>query len=233
MTPTFVAVLPAIIPDLARRCIDSMAPELRARLLLVDNTDTGEIAEEHAGKVMFVVKEGKNRGSTHAWNDGLAMADAQSADWTYIISQSVEFGAAGGLDLFDACDSEEHIIHSQFGWHGLLIARKVWEEVGRFDPVFASYGADTDYLYRLGLADLPSPRENGRTLTQSHLNASCAPNGMCLRTGVVKEPYHEHLDAYAAKWGDAQGVEKWVHPYGVDSLDWTYVGKPVARSSQS
>lgn len=225
MTVSFLAVLPAIMPDLTRRCIASMAPELRDRLLLIDNTTTGEIAAEHAGDVMFCVTEGKNTGVTHAWNDGLTMADAQDVDWVYLISASVEFGAFGGLDLLDYCVGEPYLVHSQWGWHALALHRRMWERVGRFDSQFPAYGNESDYLRRCDLAGLPSPEYNDGRFSQVNINAACEPPAACLRAGVVKVDYSEHLRRYRDKHGGEKLMERFTHPYGDDSLDWTFVGE--------
>lgn len=232
MTPTFVAVLPAIIPDLARRCIQSMAPELRAHLLLVDNTETGEIADEQRDQVWCGMTSGQNAGVTGPWNLGLLLAIEHHAEWLVIISQSMHFGAAGGLDLLNACEGEEHLVHSQYGWHYLAIARKVWERVGAFDPVFPAYGNESDYLFRMGLAGLPSPRENEGRFSQVMVNASCEPDAACLRSGVVTVRYDEHLERLRAKWGGPQGEETFTHPYGDLDLDWTFTGDPPGWETQ-
>lgn len=232
MTPPFVAVLPAIMPDLARRCIQSMAPELRANLLLVDNTTTGEIADEHAGDVMFVVKEGRNTGVTHAWEDGRKMAVAQDVEWLVLVSQSMEFGSLGGMDLMDAFDREPHCVHSQYAWHYIAWNMRTLDIIGPFDEVaFPIMGSDTDLLYRAGLAGLPSPRENGGEYTQLMLNAQCAPDAATLRAGVVRIRYADHLERYRAKFGGPQGRERWTHPYNLPELDWTFVGDPPGWSA--
>lgn len=223
---SFVAVLPAIIPDLARRCVESMAPELRGQLLLVDNTETGEIHDEHVGNVMFSVKHGRNRGVTAPWNDALAMANALDCEWVYLVSQSVEFGAAGGLDLVEASADEKYICHSQYGWHALMINRNVWDVCGTFDPVFPQYGQEVDMLRRMHLAGLPSPTENGRELTQVNINASCEPDGRCLISSVVRIRYADHLEKLAAKWGGPKGAETFTRPYGRDELDYRFTGEP-------
>jgi hypothetical protein len=81
-------------------------------------------------------------------------------------------------------------------------------------------------LRRMHLAGLPSPTENDGRLTQLTINATCAPDGMALRAGVVQLRYADHLNRYRAKWLGGKGQETTVHPYGIPHLDYTFTGTP-------
>jgi hypothetical protein len=226
---SFVAVLPAIIPDLARRCIASMAPELSGQLLLVDNTETGEIHDAHLGQVMFSVKHGKNWGVPKVWNEGIALATALKVDYLIVVSQSIEFGAPGGSDFLGEIERRrpEWIMHAQYGWKLIAIARQFWETVGPFDEIFSpGYYEDSDVLYRAHLAGLPCPLYNEGTYDQITVDAKSAGDGVVLATRTVRLDYPAQQRKYVAKWGGQPCAEKFTTPYDDPSLDWTFTGEP-------
>lgn len=230
MVPSFVVVVPAIDPDLTRTCLTSMCAELKREVLVVDNTETKAIFAEDQDRVTDIgcIAFGYNIGVAASWNIGIDIARDACRDYLIIVSQSVTFGAPGGEDLLAILAERrpEHIAHSQHGWHLLAVNMGVLDRVGVFDPMFPHYGTDTDFLFRMGLAGLPSPRENGRELDQVHVDAECLPNGETVRRKLVTIRYADHLEAYARKFGGPQGAETYTHPYGRDELDWTFVGEP-------
>lgn len=223
---SFVAVLPVIDADLARACVKSMSDTLRARTLLIDNTDDALIASEHAD-VCRTMAVGFNLGVARSWNCGVAFARTQSADYLMLLSQAVEFGAPGGDDLLAEMHKRSPFImlHGRHGWHCILIARAVFQKVGLFDPIFwPAYFEDTDFLYRMHLAGLPSPRENGGRLDQHEFDATDAGNGLMLTRRVVTLDYRGQERLYARKWGGTQGHEQFTCPYNDHRRTWRDVG---------
>jgi hypothetical protein len=209
-----------------------MSPALAHKTVLVDNSPEGRIAERWDGTVLAALPtcrtaDDPNLGVPKSWNIGLDAAEGLDVDYLIVLSQSIEFGWPGGCDFLDQLDrrTPEVLCHSQHGWHLLAIARQTWKMVGRFDPIFSpAYFEDTDYLYRMGLAGLPSPRENGDEFDQVVVDCKLAGEAIPLKRGIVKVNLTAQRDAYAAKWGGDQGSELWRHPYGRQDLDWTHIG---------
>lgn len=228
MTPSFVAVLPAIAPDLARRCLESMDVRIRRRTLVVDNTLDASIRPIVPKPIGMVLGCNANYGVAESWNLGIAATQDNDGDYLIIVSQSIAFGPEEGTDFLRELARRRPpvLMHSQHGWHLLAIARTTLDLVGPFDTVFPHYGNDTDYLYRMHLAGLPSPRENGRELDQVNVDASCEPDGETMRRGLVTINYQDHLDVYARKWGGPQGAETFLLPYNDERRSLQSIGPP-------
>ena len=199
-------VLPSIDRAWREACLSSLAPHLRERVLVVDNS------------VM-------NRGVATSWNLGIDRMLSEGHEWLILLSESMRFGAKGGTDFVDQlsgawCDS-------LWGWHLIAFHRTTIETVGRFDPGFhPAYFEDTDYLYRMGLAGLPSPRENGRRgplLIDVDAGDMGTEHG--IRSGLVRIDLTKCAAYYERKWGGPQGEEKYRTPFDDPSLDWTWVAK--------
>lgn len=227
MTPTFVVVLPGLDYMLTRRCVESMILAFRDHLLLVDNTDEGFLASRYASTIGKVRAMHENAGVAPAWNLGAAWMMDRNAEYLILVSQSLRFGDPGGADFLAELDQRRPpvLMHSQFGWKCLAIHRDTLARVGLFDPIFApAYFEDQDYLYRMGLAGLPSPRENGGELDQINIAAESAGDAVMIRRGVVDIDYGAQHEKYLTKWGGPQGHEQWTHPYNLPDLDWHHVG---------
>lgn len=231
-TPSFVAVLPAIDPAATRACVESMAAEVRQRLLLIDNS-TARLCDllRHPttpGYRWCVPYDGENLGVPASWNLGVTAALDTDADWLLILSTSIRFGDEGGRDLLDmlATTSEPYVVGTQHGWKCIALSRGLLTRVGRFDPVFSpAYREDTDYLVRMARAGLPSPRENGGRLTQFTVDARSTGDGRTVTSGLVHMDWDANLRAYVRKWGGDQGDERYQHPYNDPTLDHTFVGE--------
>lgn len=206
----FVAVLPVIHRDDAMRCLDSMCRTIFDRTLVVDNTVD-------------------NRGVAASWNLGLACAREYDVDYLVIISHAIEFGLTSGLDLVAALnnDAAPHGLATQRGWQLIAIGRQCWETIGDFDEQFFAYFEDTDYLYRLGLAGLPSPRENGLTWPTIMVDARTHGHGLSLTRDLIdSDVYQRSARTYESKWGGVQGGERYTRPYNRSDLDYRHTGAP-------
>jgi hypothetical protein len=240
-----ITVLPALNAEWAHACCESMHADLRIQTLVVDNTRDG-LPDEPIARWVYRDPADRNVGVAASWNVGLDLAESEGANWLIVISEAIRFGETGGLDLLDAlskCEVANYeqwfdggpqvtypIVHAnEFGWHLQAIARPTWERVGAFDPIFKpAYFEDTDYLYRMGLAGLPSPRENGGQFHHVTLDASDLGNGHSLSQRLVEVRMGDLEGLYVAKWGGRQGHETFTHPYNDRALDWTHVGGPNA-----
>lgn len=232
MKPKAIIVLPALNPEWAHACTESMHADLRIRTLVVDNTRFG-LRDEPISRWVFRPPSGENVGVAASWNVGLDLAIQEEADWLVVLSEAVRFGAKGGCDLLwalSSCSRHFPILHAnQFGWHLQAIRRSTWERVGPFDPIFKpAYFEDTDYLYRMGLAGLPSPRENGGRFAHAELDAIDLGAGHSIQQGLAAIRMGDMEGHYVRKWGGRQGRELWRHPYNNPSLDWTHTGGPPA-----
>ncbi|MGH9093847.1 MAG: glycosyltransferase family 2 protein [Acidimicrobiales bacterium] len=198
-------VLPSLDPEWRRACLASMADPIHVRTLVVDNSRT-------------------NRGVAASWNLGAGTMRAQGHEWLVIVSEAIRFGLAGGLDLEAALDDDPGYpwVDALFGWHLIAFRASTIEAVGRFDEVFwPAYMEDTDYLYRMGLAGIASPRENDRPRRQlTHIDAVDAGTEHGLRTGRVRVDFGEQARRYRQKWGGDQGHETYRTPYGDPTLTW-------------
>lgn len=241
-----VICLPALNPEWAHACTESMHADLRIQTVVVDNTKDG-LRDELIARWVYRHPRNENLGVAASWNVGLDIAEAEGADWLVVLSEAVRFGETGGLDLLDALDAchlanysllldgasaQEFypIAHfNDFAWHIQAISRMTWERVGAFDPIFRpAYFEDTDYLYRMGLAGLPSPRENGGKFFHATIDAYDLGNGHSIQQGLAEVRMGDLEGHYVRKWGGRQGQEQWRHPYNDPSLDWTHIGGPNA-----
>lgn len=195
--------LPSIDPVWREACLSTLDPRIRQRTLVIDNSV-------------------RNRGVAASWNLGIERARKTGSEWLILLSESMRFGPPGGRDFEEKLS--EPWCDSLFGWHLIAWHMSVFDTVGVFDEVFwPAYGEDTDFLYRMGLADLPSPRENGRRGALVDVDATHCGYAHAVVTGLV----HPHLtlqaERYKAKWGSDQGSEKFTHPYDDTRLDWRAV----------
>lgn len=141
----FVAVLPYVWESYYQDCVKTMASELKAHTLFINNTEN-------------------NLGIMRSHNKGIDYMEEQGADWLIIISAAVRFGELGGLDFIEQIEKHQdhHVIHAAsenvvggkqsdpaggghnkvFGWHLTAFHRSVFETIGRWDVNFTPYGFD-------------------------------------------------------------------------------------------
>lgn len=162
------------------------------------------------------VRRGRNMGVAGSWNIGASRVIADQLDWLIVASTSFRFGEPGGLDFIaglEGCVNDG--AQATFGWHFIAIARETLLKVGPFDEQFwPAYCEDTDYLYRMGLLGLASPRENGRAWCQIDMEGDFGRQAATLTDGLAPVNLQRCVDMYEAKWGGPQGQERFVTPYG-------------------
>lgn len=139
-----------------------------------------------------------------------------------LCSQAILFGAQGGADLIAqlALTDGWGLEVAGAGWHLIGITTHTLRVVGPFDDGFhPAYYEDTDYLYRMGLAGLPSPRENGRAWPQIVVNFGDRGTALSIHRGHVRPNFGELRARYIAKWGGDQGHETYRTPWGSGLAD--------------
>jgi hypothetical protein len=206
----FQAVLPSVYPIWTERCLNGMCTELRANLLIVDNTID-------------------NIGVAAAWNLGIDRMEETDAEWLVILSASMRFGVPGGKDFLDACANSVDAVAIEaahgIGWHMVAFPRTTIHTVGRFDTIFPAYYEDIDYGRRVSLALLREPPYWSKV----SVDVSMAGFAHGIDLGKVKID-NAYLEArYRDKHGGPKGGETFFdHPYGNPDLDWTFIGDPPA-----
>jgi len=212
-------LVPGISQERVHLCLTSLRLNPRD-IIVVDNTPTGLMLPFPVGKRYHF---GRNVGVARAWNLGIrdVLADP---DETHLVicSQSVVFGRTGGRDLkTSVADGDEWgSEYIGLGWHLNAFSRKFLETFGYFDENFyPAYFEDTDALYRMGLLDMPSPRENGRTRPYFQIDAECRTDGGAIKDGKVDINFTMLQMYYQAKWGGRQGEEKFERPFNQPDAD--------------
>jgi hypothetical protein len=217
--PKWVGVLPAIESERTLRCLKSMDQSVRDRVILVDNGTTWYPTPPTLDKI----EPQRNLGVARSWNYGVqAMINDPEIEQLWLMSTSVEF-RKGGLDWVAQMDQADEFALgvAHLGWHLHGFTRKTIETVGSFDEHFyPAYYEDTDYIYRMSLAGLPAPRENGRSWPYIFIDSSYAGDAQALKSGLVNAGDESH-QYYIRKWGGDQGQETFTTPFDSDH-DWTW-----------
>lgn len=251
-----VAVLPVVYAPAGLRCLASMAPDLRASTVVVDNTEAGMNwdSDRHLPIEQYV-RHGGNLGVASSWNLGRQRA-LETDSWLLLLSAAVEFGPAGGGDLLEWLGTPDPVLWRYvrrtptcgrvplrrkitkfgvpcrgavgMGWHCFAIHPAVLHDVGMFDPIFwPAYFEDTDYLYRMGLAGWPSPRENEGVFDYLEVDALDHGTAHGMIDGGVSVRMGDIHQLYIDKWGGQQGEERFTHPYGVPRFSYDHTGGPT------
>src|SRR5262252_7988981 len=130
--------MPALYSPLVNRCVASLAPQVRERLIVVDNSGQGVIARELQHKGLLWTVQASENSVPRAWNIGVRSMRNSHSEWLVCISQSDVFGDAGGLDVLGfLAESSWTVVHSQYGWHCTAVHCTTFDRVGVFDPLFS------------------------------------------------------------------------------------------------
>lgn len=234
----YLIVLPSINGRKAAGCLRSMHQSVRDRTLLIDNAAKPSSLVHDPPKYAHVSSP-HNAGVARSWNMGVAKARELGVGWLVLLSTSIRFGAGGGRDiakmianapLVDPCagalgrnahGTETHDI----GWHLHAFRMSVFDVVGTFDEnFFPAYFEDTDFLYRMGLAGLASPRENGRTWNYTTIDCILEREADALKSKLVDIEFGRLAAYYERKWGGQQGGEKFTVPFHLEdpTVNWSW-----------
>lgn len=211
----WLLVLPVLDPHLGETCLASMVGLDPRRIILVDNTRRGFT---YPGVKRIRPEPGGNIGVSKSWNLGARRVVDEGRDDLVICSSAIRFGELGGADLCERLDDTADMwgmeVDNAVAWHLIVFSRATLLKVGYFDEQFyPGYWNDTDYLYRMGLAGLPSPRENGRWMARTTLDLEDRGSALGLKGKLVHADMAAEGAKYRAKWGGDQGSETFTVPY--------------------
>lgn len=219
-------VIPVLDPMLGHQCLTALDRVDHDRVIVVDNAPTPWDLPWQPGHYH---RTGRNAGVAWSWNVGARQVVRTGADMLVICSQAVRM-LDGGRSLLDVIHDETdpwgfEVVGA--AWHLCGLTRHTLETVGPFDEGFwPAYFEETCYLYRMGLAGLPSPRENGRTRPYRVVDYADAGSALMVSTGKV-EPNWSALQArYEAKWGGPQGSERFSTPWDSGKPIWWWPESP-------
>lgn len=195
----FVVILPAMVEDIADRCIESIDKKWHKNLYIVDNSKEGfahkykNIASEH---------HPENIGIGRGWNVGLRKCVDEQLDYAVILSASVVF--EDGMSDFVAMLENNHDPHgmeTQHAWHMIAIGRKTVEKIGFFDENFyPGYYEDSDYIRRMELAGIHNPMSTTNRLPKVDIKAGYQGWALTIKRGL-KVNMEACRDYFVEKWG--------------------------------
>jgi hypothetical protein len=234
MTPKYVAVIPSIYQPYTNACIASCRLD---NVTVVDNTRV-------------------NKGVAASWNIGVREMYATGADWTIIISASVRFGKAGGLDLVQAMDEYPDALvveagtydmtHTTsntpptrwdengtpldgFGWHLLAIHRRTFDDVGLFDEnIWPAYMEDTDWNHRCKVFYTDIDWSRAPYWPRVPVDGIVAYVGHGVDLGRVNIQRGGQMDYYKRKWG-GEPHHEWEHPFNDPNNPVSFWPEPAPR----
>ncbi|HUV11824.1 MAG TPA: hypothetical protein VMX12_12675 [Acidimicrobiia bacterium] len=207
---------PVVVAGFFERC--ALDP---TKILIIDNGIEPASNPDWGGRY-YRDPQGRNLGVSHSWNLGALAVMAEQTEWLVVCSSSVRFGPMGGVELpgrLGLCHDAPGVEIKPYGWHLAALSRSTIERVGYFDENFyPGYFEDTDYLYRMALAGLASPRENGGSWCKVSVDGEFGEQARSLSDPRVQATvdFGDLLTYYRAKWGGGPGEEKFVTPFGED-----------------
>lgn len=146
-----------------------------------------------------------NLGCSRAWNVALR----RGYDWTFIVSSSMLYpeGFSKVLEVLEK-SGEDEVFYTQHSFHCSALSPKCVDRVGYFDENFyPAYYEDTDYDYRINLADDHWNKVH-------NIPAICQVDGAATLDGL--RPNVEAMkDYYIEKWGAVwdQPIDPYKHPF--------------------
>lgn len=216
-------VVPAIHLENTSSFLASLGNDIALeRVILIDNTPDGVIADRLADIVAHSVTNNHNAGVGPSWNTGAQLALAQGAEFVTLTSTSMRLQPDGGAALCRTADLAAengqwpYGFESMNGWHLITLGRRTFDEVGYFDEEFApAYYEDNDFIYRMRLAGIldTGDRSKRKIPWIGALRYRCVQDGHAIANGV-KVDLEKNAAYYAKKWGGLPGEEKFTTPFG-------------------
>lgn len=199
-------------------------------LLLVDNTPDHAWEHDAAAHGWTYLTFGKNLGVSASWNAARAAFLDQTQrehDLLFLFSSSVRFddGLPHVLDQLSYAANWKGC-QTQVGPHALAYSRAVLEQVGTWDETFPNYYGDTDYFYRMILADILKAGPDA--MPQIEINCPTPEDGRAInRCGIVSHSAR-CLELYCAKWGGPPSMETFTSPFnsGLPASWWSPAHRP-------
>ena len=213
---SYLIVLPSIHPPSTERCLAGMAPALKDRLLLVDNSTL-------------------NRGLAASWNLGARVVLDQRLDWLVILSAGTRFGPAGGEDfvaLLDRYDGvSTWVIESEapVNQHLMAWSRPMLEGIGLVDcNFFPIYLDEADACRRVHVAQAEGW---GGEWEKEPVDAWVTMVGHATKLAGVRYDWDRSLNYYLSKWGGRSGDERFARPFNDPNLPlWFWPVPPDPRA---
>lgn len=204
--------------DLLARCLASIDTEVQ-RLLIIDNSADGRIADVAEELDAEIIETGANLGVAASWN--LAIKANPQARWWAIAGLDTEFGPGDLERLADFVDRDDPVVACLLRFGAFGLNRAALDEVGWFDENFHPiYCEDCDYEYRCRLAGVPIVDLPSATV---HLEGGSVALHDGHRDDNARSFPANHA-YYNAKWGGSiRGGEVYTSPFnrGGSIRDWT------------
>lgn len=171
----------------------TLAPELSAQALVVDNTAT-------------------NLGAAGSRNVGVRKLLEYGIDWLVDLSPVLRCGPPGGLDFLALLDenADAWVVQASapVNWHCMAWHRRTFEAVGLWDENFwPVYGEDGDMAYRIACAMPPDSWRN------VDVDAWVTMYGHSVKLAGVQVDHARIWRYYERKWGGLSGAETYTTPF--------------------
>lgn len=219
--------MPAANGEMAKGCLDTIAPKFYKDIILVDNSPDGFAKNL---KQIEVISPDSNIGVGRSWNIGAQRVLETQADYLVILSATMRF-EDGMFDLEELLKANEYKygMETQFGWHCIAIGRECLEKIGIFDTnFFPAYYEDNDYIRRMELADIHDPMGYSTRLPKNPIEAHTMGDAHALKSGV-KVNMMACFNYFVEKWGrgpDYSSKENrdkmYKHPFNDERRDLKY-----------
>lgn len=200
------------LPDMLRACLASIDTDVR--LVVIDNSGTGELGDVAAEFGALVVEPAANLGYTASVNHIIRSFPREDA---WLIANADVVFAPGDMD---------RLIAEPGGWVGITdwrvfkLTSDTVERVGFWDENFYNYCSDADYERRCDMAGVDRHFIDGET---SHVG-SVVIRSEARFANANTVSYPRERSYYDAKWGGGlRGGETFTTPFqrGGSLAEWT------------
>lgn len=215
-------VVPAIHRENTFEFMSTLGYDAVHRLILIDNTDSGEIFDDHP-LVLHRRLARKNMGVAAAWNYGVDVA-LNEYDATYVTLCSTSVRFSDGADALcrtadTAVENDQWVygFETLVGWKCITLGRATFDAVGVFDEAFwPAYFEDNDYIWRMRCAGILEPR-GGKRMHRllpwvGALDPEVIEHAHSVKHAGVEVNFEALRAYYAKKWGGPPGEETTCQP---------------------
>lgn len=192
---SYLVLMPCTYAPYRDACLDTLAPEIVERTLVIDNTV-------------------ENKGAAGSYNIGARHVLEHGLDWLITLSPSTRFGPSAGRDFIErlATFPDAFVVEPvvPVGWHFIAWHRRTFETIGLWDENFwPVYGEDADIAYRIN-THLDFNQERWPRVP---LDAWLTMQGYSAHKGGIAHDQQGIWAYYERKWGGRSGHEQWKHPF--------------------
>lgn len=197
----YLVIMPTMVASIAKPCIRSMSPSVRANTLFIDNSEKGFMKPYKVRSIHHP----ENYGVARSWNMGAKEVVDQKLDYLIILSAAVVFRQ--GMDDFirhleRTLDEGYYGVETQFSYHLVAIARKTFEEIGYFDENFyPAYYEETDFMRRMELAGIKEIMDNPPSFPLHSVDAKRQGFALSIKKGGLHVDFLKLVDYFEKKWG--------------------------------